>query len=206
MAFDPNTDNIAITIPEFTLKKDTEGWFDSYNEPYIVSMAVDESGKATPAIDFNVMPFPKVQAGDKVEMIGDGHIVYGPKNPGKFVALSILVMECDDDVRETGKTVKELVESKALELGLKAVIVANPGPAAVLGILKELTSFVAGQLEKNKDDKLFRLEGSFLRDHACPYHINRLYTRSNRYIELKTKVIPLSASNGEGKSVETLVL
>lgn len=204
MAFDPNTSKIAITLPEFTLLQNED--FDSYNEPYILSLAIDGSGTANPAIDFNFMPFPKVLPGSTVSMLGDGHLLYGPKNPGEFVALSVLMMESDSDVREVGKQIQAIVESKAADLGLKAIIVANPGSAALVGILKELTSFIAGVLAQNGDDELFRIEGSFLRDQPNPYHINRRYTRCNDSVKVAIQIIPLEVPNGEGASVKTLDL
>lgn len=196
--FNADSSKIAITIPEFTLKNLSEGVFDSYSEPYILSLAIDSSGSADPTIAFNCMPFPKVTKGSTVRMLGDGHLVYGPKNPGEFVAISILIMECDEDVRNLGKTIEGIVQSKAVELGLAVVIKSNPGSAAIVGILKELTQFVASTLKSNGDDELFRTEGSFLRDHPVPYHINRSYEYSNEYVALKINVIPLAKENGEG--------
>jgi len=169
MSFNPTTDKIAITIPKFTLKKNADPFiFGKYNEPYIVSLAVDEQGSANPVIDFNTMPFPKVKVGNTVSMLGDGHLLYGPKNPGQYVALSVLIMESDSDMRNLGGKIEEIVGSKAVELGIGAIIAANPGSAAILGILKELTQLVAGELKNNKDDELFRTEGTFLRDHPVP--------------------------------------
>lgn len=59
MPFDPRNSKIAITMSEFTLLRDADA-FDAYSEPYIVSMAIDSTGTADPAIDFNFMLFPKV--------------------------------------------------------------------------------------------------------------------------------------------------
>jgi hypothetical protein len=207
MAFNPSTDKIAITITEFTLKKSADGIFGKYNEPYIVSLAIDEHGANNPKIDFNIMPFPKVAVGGKVKMLGDGHLLYGPKNPGQFVALSVLIMESDSDMRELGGRIAEIVGSKAVELGVGAIVSANPGSAAILGILKELTQLVAGELTQNKDDELFRIEGTFLRDHQVPYHVNRAYTGlGNDYIDLTMQIIPLENSNGEGPVTKVVAL
>ena len=198
MTFDPSKDKIAITIPQFTLLKKVDGFFQKYNEPYITSVAIDAKGNSNPNIDFSFMPFPKVAKGGTVTMLGDGHIIYGPKQPGEFVAVSILVMESDRDIREIGAQVEEIVKSKAVDLGIKAIIAANPGAAATLGILKELTQIIAGFLKNNKDDELYRVEGTFLRDHPVPYHVNRSYEVGNSYVNLWLNVLPLAASNGQG--------
>ncbi len=206
MIFNPQDSKIAITLSELTLLETSEPWFDSYSEPYILSVAIDSTGNANPEISFNFMPFPKVRRKATVTMLGDGHLLYGPKNPGEFVALSILIMESDADMQERGRILKELVESKAVELGLKTIIISNPGSAAIVGVLKELTSFIAGVLSKNGDDELFRLEGSFLRDQPNPYHINRIYTQLNEFVKVSLKIIPLDTPNGEGALVQKLKL
>jgi hypothetical protein len=204
MPFDPKKDKIAITIPKFTLLKRADGPFQKYSEPYIVSVAIDESGKATPKIDFNCMPFPKVAKGGTVTMLGDGHIIYGPKNPGEFVAISVLVMEDDKEIRQLGKDIETVVKSTAMDLGIKAIMVANPGAATVLGILKELTQLVAGFLKNNKNDELYRTEGTFLRGQPVPYHIDRSYDIGNDFVNLNMNIIPLKDHNGEGPKPKQL--
>lgn len=205
--FDKNKSNIAITIPRFTLKKKHKEWFEgSYNEPYILSLAVDAAKVEKPEIAFNMMPFPKIATGGTITMLGDGHVIYGPANPGEFVAISILIMESDSDIRSRGVFLKDFIESKATELGFKLILASNPGAAVILALTKELTQFLAGKLKENKDDELFRVEGTFLRDGIVPYHINREYQSSNEYIELNVKVIPLEESNGQGAEIKKITL
>lgn len=206
MVFDPKQSKIAITMSEFTLLENADSPFETYNEPYILSVAIDSSGKSDPAIDFNFMPFPKVRPNTTVTMLGDGHLLYGPKNPGEFVALSVLMMESDTDMRQRGELIKKIVESKAADLGLKAIIAANPGSAAVVAILKELVTFTAGVLAQNGDDELFRTEGAFLRDQPNPFHINRGYKHRNDSVEVAIQIIPLEAPNGEGVTLQSLAL
>jgi len=207
MPFDPTTDSIAITVPQFTLLRHVDGPFQRYNEPYIVSAAIDESGSADPQIDFNYMPFPKVAGGGTVRMLGDGHLVYGPKNPGSFVAASVLVMESDKDIREFGEDLETVVRSKALDLGIKALLASNPTHTAIVGVLKELAQLIAGFLKENGDDELFRVEGSFLRDnHANPYHVNRSYRLANDFARVDLAVIPLPEHNQQGPLPKGLAL
>lgn len=201
--FDRDESAIAVTVPQFTLLRRGDR-FHRYSEPYIVSMAVDGSGDANPTIDFNYMPFPKVAKGGTVRMLGDGHIIYGPKHPGSFVAVSVLVMECDQDVRRAGEIAKRAVESSAVELAARALLAANPGAAAVVGILKELTQFVAGVLKENKDDELYRVAGSFLQAGPVPYHVGREYKDGNDYVSLSLRVIPLAVHNQQGRLPEVV--
>ncbi|MBW8041106.1 MAG: hypothetical protein FVQ85_14040 [Planctomycetes bacterium] len=205
--FDKRKSSIAITVPRFTLKKKHDEWFEGkYNEPYILSLAVDTANTEMPGIAFNMMPFPKIAEGGTVTMLGDGHLVYGPANPGEFVAISILMMEADSDIRTRGKILEDFIKSKAVDLGFKLIIASNPGAAAILALTKELTQFLAGLLKENKDDELFRIEGTFLRDGTVPYHINREYQNSNEYVELSVKVIPLAETNGQGEEVKKIIL
>lgn len=207
MEFDKNKSKLAVTIPRFGLRKKHKELFEGkYLEPYILSLAVDAKGANNPAIGFNLMPFPKVAPGSCVEMMGDGHLVYGPANPGEFLAISVLIMEADHDIRNAGKDLQSFIKSKAVDLGMKAVIVAHPGAAAALGILKELTQFTAGLLKENKDDELFRVSGTFLRDGIVPYHINRKYQYGNDYAEVDIKILPLPKANGQGSSVVKIAL
>lgn len=206
MPFDRNNSKIAITLPEFTLLKSADSFLERYSEPYIISFAIDKSEKASPEINFNFMPFPKVRKNTTVTMLGDGHLIYGPKNPGDFIAMSVIMMESDADMRERGEFIKKITKSKAANLGIKAVVAANPGSAAVVAMLKELTLFVASELAMNGDDELFKTEGAFLRDLPNPYHIDRSYKHRNDYVEVSIKIIALDEANGKGAATEKIEL
>jgi hypothetical protein len=205
--FDRNNAKIAITMPRFTLLRRRDGIFQKRNEPYVVSVAVDAAqNQANPSIDFNALPFPNVVAGDEIRMLGHGHLFYGPRHPGAWVALSVLFMESDQDLRDLGTRVNRVVQSKATDLAMKTVLAAKPGFGPVIGLLKELTQLVAAELQSNKDDELFRTHGIFLRDHPAPFDINRVYHRSNEFIEAEIKVTPLDAPNGQGSMIQSLTL
>lgn len=196
--FDKHNDNIAIVIKDFTLKRKSEIFFDRYSEPYIVSMAIDANGGENPAIDFNILPYPKVRKGETVSFDGQGHLIYGPKNPGDFVAYSILFLESDKDIREAGNTVEEIIKSEVVNMGAKAILKANPSYGTAISILRSLTEFIAVQMQKNKDDELFRRNGTLLRDVTPAYDILRTYTSENDYIKTRISVIPLENSNELG--------
>jgi hypothetical protein len=190
-AFDPVNDKIAIVIDEFELKKNPD-WPLRYSEPYIVSMAIDQNGANNPAIDFNILPFPKVKKGDVVDFGGQGYLVYGPANPGEFVAYSILYMESDSDMRSLGQAIQEIIQSEAAKSGAAAVLAANPGFATAGRVLGDLALIIADRLKKNKDDELFRQNGTLLRGTDVPYDIKVPFESSNSFIRSKISVIPLS--------------
>lgn len=196
--FDANKDNIAVVIKQFTLKKKGDK-FQRYSEPYIVSMAIDENGANNPAIDFNVLSFPNVKKGDTVDFIGQGLLVYGPKNPGSFLAFSILFMESDQDIRDLGKTISEIVKSEAVKIGAKALLKAVPTYGTAINLLTSITEVVSNQMQKNKDDELYRRSGTLLRGVLPPYDILRVYKGENDYIDAHVSTIPLISSNQLGQ-------
>jgi len=204
--FNPQSDKIAVVVKEFTLKRKSEISFDRYSEPYIVSMAIDEGGANNPSIDFNILPFPHVRKGDKISFDGQGHLIYGPDNPGQFLAYSILFMESDKDVRNFGKLVEDIMKSEAVKIGAKALLAAAPTYSTAITILQKLTEFIAVQLQKNKDDELFRRNGTLLRDVVPAYDILRTYESENDFINTKTSVIPLTGSNMLGSQIKKVEL
>ncbi|SEH05035.1 hypothetical protein [Candidatus Venteria ishoeyi] len=204
--FDPKNDKIAVVVKEFTLKKKSEIFLDRFSEPYIVSMAIDEGGANNPSIDFNILPFPNVRKGEKISFDGQGHLIYGSDNPGEFLAYSILFMESDKDVRDFGKLVEEIMTSEAVTMGAKALLTAAPTYSTAITVLQKLTELMAKQLQKNKDDELFRRNGTLLRDVTPAYDILRTYESENDFINTKTAIIPLSSSNMLGNQTRKVEL
>lgn len=204
--FNSQTDKIAVVVKEFTLKRKSEFFLDRYSEPYIVSMAIDEDGASNPSIDFNILPFPNVKKGDRISFDGQGHLIYGPENPGQFLAYSILFMESDQDVRDFGKLVEDIMKSEAVNTGAKALLSAAPAYSTAITVLQKMTELMAVQLQKNKDDELFRRNGTLLRDVTPAYEILRTYESGNDFINTKTAVIPLNNSNKMGSQTKKVKL
>ncbi len=204
--FNKNEDKIAVVVKQFTLLKHTDFFLDRYNEPYILSFAIDQNGAANPAIDFNMKSFPNIKKDDTVSFDGQGHLIYGPKNPGEFVVYTVLFMECDRDIREVGDAIKEIAKSEAMEIGMKAMLAANPTYGTALTLLDKLTGLVAERMKKNRDDELFRRNGTLLRDVLPPYDILRTYKSKNDYIETHNSIIPLPESNMLGSQIDKLKL
>lgn len=204
--FLPKEDKIAVVIKQFTLLKKADGFLQRYSEPYILSLAIDESGANSPAIDFNILPFPHVRKGDTIDFDGQGHLIYGPANPGEFVAYSVLYMESDQDIRDLGSSIEKIVKDEAVKMGVKALLKAVPTYSTAITVLTELTSLVSKKMQENKDDELFRRNGTLLRDVTPAYDILRTYTGRNDYIESKVSVIPLTESNRLGKASKSIQL
>lgn len=204
--FDAKEDKIAVVVKQFTLKKKSEIFFDKYSEPYIVSMAIDESGANEQAIDFNILSFPNVRKGDIVSFDGDGHLIYGPKNPGEFVVYTVLFMESDKDVKDFGSFLESTLQSEVANLGMKALLAAVPAYGTAATLLQELAQHIARKLQQNKDDELYRRNGTLFREKLPPFEIGRSYVSENDFIQAKTSIIPLSDSNMMGSQVRKVKL
>lgn len=204
--FEKTTDPIAIVLKSFTLKRKSEGLINKFAEPYVVSVAIDGGEAALPKIHFNALPFPNVRKGDTITFDGQGHLIYGPKHPGAFVAYSILFMEDDSDNRKLGEIVEEVITSKVIELGAAALLAAVPTAGTATNIILQLIDFVAKQLKKDKDDQLFRREGTFLRDTEPPFDVLRSFQGGNDFVDCTVSVLPLNVSNSLGAQVKEINL
>jgi hypothetical protein len=210
MTFDKTQDKIAITVPFFELLLNQDGPNGNNrrrrNEPFLVTLAVDSQGAANPKIGFNATTFPGIRRGERVDMLGDGHLVYGPSNPGEFVAVSVLLMESDAEYRNLGDKLKNFVQDSAVQAGLKALLAANATAGAIAMGLAEATSLLARMFKDNQDDEVLRVAGAFFRDRPVPYDVNRQATRKNADALMGLKVIPLDVPNGQGTNMQSLSL
>lgn len=203
--FDPMQDKIAIVINDFTLKKNPD-WPFRYSEPYIISMAIDQGGANNPAIDFNILPFPKVRKNNTVSFDGQGHLIYGPANPGEFVAYTILFMENDSDMRNIGQAIEEIIQSEAAGMGMKALLEANPTFSTSAMLLSKLAEIIASRMKKNADDELHRRNGTLLRDVETPYEISRTFEGGNDFIASRLTVVPLTSELNTEKNTKRISL
>ena len=210
MPFDKNQDKIAITVSRFKLNRSSDGPLGTEhlcsNEPYLITLAVDAHGIAQPILGFNSASYPNVREGDEVKMLGHGHLVYGPGNPGSWVAASVLLLESDGGVRRAGESLEAIIASAAKDAGLRTVLSSNPTALAVSSVLFSVGGLVARVLEANRDDQLLRTQGVFFRDEKVPFCVNRRLTRSNRMAEIDLDVIPLSSASGQGPTAQSLAL
>jgi hypothetical protein len=215
MTFDRNSDKIAITVPSFTFKKGAASiLFEDitdliYSEPYLVTVAIDSNGVTQNALNFNFAEYLNVRRGGTVNMIGNGHLVYGPENPGDYVAISVLLMESNRDARVTGDEIASIVKSKAVEMAITqsiANLAANTRLDVPLKLMQQLSGYVATRLQESKDKYLFRTEGIFFKNTAVPYEVNRQFISGNEFADLTIQVIPLDVPNGQGPTTETIDL
>ncbi len=203
--FDRFEDKIAVLVNEFELKKNPD-WPFRYSEPYIVSMAIDEGGANNPAIDFNILPFPKVKKDDVITFDGQGHLIYGPANPGEFVTYTVLFMESDKDIRDLGSTIEDIIKNEAVQIGMKELLKANPTYSIASMLLLKLSELIASRMKLNRDDELYRRNGTLLRDTGNPFEIASSFEGSNDFIRSKVTIVPLTRDLPEEKNTRKIKL
>lgn len=190
----PRQHNIAIGMDQFTWKKRAD--MGPTSEPYIISMAIDERTPLTSENStspfFNPIIFPNVRVNETVQMLGNGHLFYGPRDPGSFVALSILWMESDAKTRDLGDRLTSVKEDKEIADLIRSIIsLASARATCVIPILSQLTSLVGKALLVNKDDEIYRTTGVFLRDIDPPYQLGTVTQRGNEYVDFNIRVMGL---------------
>ncbi len=190
--FNKKNDEIAITIPYFELKKSGD-ILGGLSEPYIISIAISESAikDSASTLQLNNFYFPNIKKCSKVNFGGVGRVIYGPQNPGKFVTYSVLFMESDEDVRTAGENLSEFMNSVEIRTLSKVLSVANPTYGAAAEVVRQIGSLVGKFMKKNKDDELFRVEGTLLRDTEPPYYIGDTYEAFNKFINCPIHVMPI---------------
>jgi hypothetical protein len=210
--FDPQKDKIAVMLRSFTIKKGTGIGDGRYSEPYFIFISIPESGNSKiDKIDLLTKSYPKTRKRVKNEMLGDGFQIYGPANPGEYLAFSVLVMESDEDVRKTGKTLDDVVKSNFVKVFKKVVTgINNPTAAIAFQVAEALGKEMAVLMSEDKDDSLFYTAGSLLRDklgeNSMPYKIQSVMNPSNAYVDLEIQVLPIAGDTKSKKKSRTVKL
>lgn len=181
---------IAIAIPHLVLKKSSDVGRRAQNEPYIVTSAIDSNGARNQQPTLGGRVFPKISPGEAVGLVGSGYLVYGPDDPGDFVAFSILVAESDKDLGNGLSAAHERVKNN--DEFKEAIKTATGIGAAVAGANMAIEVILAG-LNRNKDDQLYRVDGTLLKDVEPGYRHN-VFEVGNEYVDMTIQVFPLGGN------------
>ena len=199
--FDPGVDKIALMLQSFRLLKKTDNF--RYAEPYVVGFSVSGNQRTEQPFEFVFQTYPNTRKGELKDFKGDGLRLYGPANPGEYLAFSILLMESDADVRETGRMIQEALDSKLLKDTLPALVMANPTAAIATQLLTEVTNIVSGIMSKNKDDELLRMSGTLFQNvigtSYLPYRIKENFKDQNHKAEIEVRVEALAGADRHKK-------
>lgn len=198
MNFNKNTDNIAVTIPGFRLRKTAEGKlniFNRKNEIHIATVAIDQNGQqdSKPAVYINKHSLEyAVKPWERVNFLGDGRLIYGPGNPGAFVYVMIVFVESDRDIRAFGKNLEDIVKTDDFSKTLSTIgTLINPSAQIITSIISPLTQLLSKALQKDSDNAILTQEGVFFRDKVPPYNVGDEFTYMNQHIEFSLRIIPL---------------
>lgn len=208
-SFDPGRDKVAIVFTGFELLASSDGLRRAnhrYNEPYLVTLAIDEHCRHKPRLDLNFARWSNVRRGQSRTMRGHGHLVYGPAQPGEFIVFGAVMMESDSDVRDFGQQLRSVTQLAAVQTGLRAAMAAKPPTGVLLNALAQTTEQVGGLLSRNRDDVLHTVTASFLRDRPVPYDIDRSFSDRNDFVCMRFSVLGLQASNGVAPEPQQLDL
>lgn len=140
--------------------------------------------------------FHNIRRGDSLSILGDGLLLYGPKDPGGKIALHGAVMESDDGTRDIGKTIEEGIShsglfnviDKALAMGSLAAPQVSTITAASRFAFETVTYF----LKRDGDDVVstFHYSSTYQEDrggYATPEE-GELFTYSDRYVDISLDV------------------
>lgn len=209
--FDPNQDKIALMLKSLTVKVKDDGIGKKnrhYSEPYIIGMSIAQNGIGNQGINLANATYPNTRMNQKKEFIGNGLRIYGPENPGEFLVFEILVMESDQDVRDAGMVLDEVMNSDEVKNNLLPMMAVNPTMAVATKVLSTVCSLVAKILKENKDDQLLRIHGTLMRDvmgtEDMPFMVGKLISDQNDKAHAEFDVLALSKSDRHKRQTQII--
>ncbi len=206
--FNASRDKIALMLQSLTLFKKAD--FGRFSEPYVIGFSVSANQKLENPFDFIYQTYPKTRKNEKKEFQGEGLRLYGPDNPGEFLAFSILLLESDADVREAGTRIESALNSDLIQKTLPKLFVANPTAAIASKGLLQLTNLFASIMQGNKDDELLRMSGTLFQNvidsEFLPYQVQETFADRNSRAELEVKVLPLLGGTRHRKQTKPIAV
>jgi hypothetical protein len=207
--FDPFKDKIAVMLRSFKIKKKVGMGDRKYSEPYFITIAIPQNkALAFQNVEFTTRHFPKIRRGAKTPFLGYGMQIYGPANPGEFLAFSVLVMESDQDVRKAGESLRAALDSDFAQTAFSTLGTINPSVAIATKLAEQLARLIAERMKKNEDDEVFLTSGALLRDvmdaENKAFHIQEMMFPSNDYVDLEIEVLPVAGTVKAKKRISTL--
>lgn len=174
--FEVSREKRGVGLKSIMLKKGFEGFiqnlFNTKNEVYFIAWAWDLSGQPIQLYPASVHDFGKLlipmKAGIARSFIGEGINLFPARRVTGGLSLRIQLWESDQDVRDLGKTIKEVNNiirtSKLTNLLSMLASVALVQVATILMIKEasqELADLVGSILKANSDDYVDLFEGYY---------------------------------------------
>jgi len=204
---------MAVWCKEIKLKK--FGRVEVKNEVYFLCLGIDQNLKPQNNIpdslhlisdtfkSYNkysvasVSPiFRNIRRGDSLPILGDGLLLYGPKDPGGKIALHGAVMESDDRSRDLGKTIEEGLKHAGLFSIIDKTLAQGSLSAPQMSVITAAARFafetVTYFLKRDGDDVIstFHYSSTYQKDragYALPPD-GRMFTYSDRYVDVSLDV------------------
>jgi hypothetical protein len=153
-------------------------------EPFFVSLVTDESGKVYRNATQIYANSPR---SGQVTFTGNGHLIYGPANPGKLFLFSAMIIESDAEIRRAGQKLTSVLGSREFKDTAKAagrllttILSATGSSGAIASVvtpainaLTDALKLIGANWMGNPDDVLFVAEGAVLRDIPPAYQWGR---------------------------------
>lgn len=199
--FDPVKDKIALMLQSFTLLKKPDAF--RYAEPYVLGFTVSSNQPVGQPFAWAYHTYPNTKKGERKDFHLEGLRLYGPENPGEFLAFSILLMESDAKARDMGKAIQEALNSNLVKNILPALAMANPTATVALKLLTGVTDIVAGIMVSNNDDELLRISStvfqSVIGTSQLPYRIKESVKERNAKAEMELRIEALAGTDRHKK-------
>jgi hypothetical protein len=172
----PSPGPVTAFLPECRILDNQESGFftDLAAEVYVVGLAMDLTGEGgtmehAPEIFHNVSRtasaplvvsstplFNNIYDEDRLPLLGNGVVLYGPRDPGGLLDIHVAIMENDGGYRELGALIEKAAEQvkfpAVLEGALQAASLAKPEIFIVKNTFKLLFHTLVMLLQNNHDD------------------------------------------------------
>ncbi|MHC4597797.1 MAG: hypothetical protein ACYS47_02215 [Planctomycetota bacterium] len=172
----PPGDRVTVLMPKCQVLDNQESGFftDMGAEVYVVGLAMDLTGKgatmehapeifrnvartaSAPLIVSSTPLFNNIYDDDHLPLLGNGVVLYGPRDPGGLLDIHVAVMENDGGYRELGalieKAAKEVELPSILEGALQAATLAKPEVFLLKNTFQLLFHTLVTLLKNNHDD------------------------------------------------------
>lgn len=209
--FDPDQDKIALMLKSFTVKVKDKGLGKKnrqYLEPYIIGMSIAQNGIGNLGINLANASYPNTRMNEKKEFIGNGLRIYGPENPGDFLVFEILVMESNQEIRDAGKVLGEVMGSDEIKNNLLPKLAVNPTMGIATQVLSTVCSLVSKILKDTRDEQLLRIHGTLMRDIIgttdLPFMVGKTISDKNDMAHAEFDVIGLGKGDRHKRQTQLI--
>jgi hypothetical protein len=155
---------LTVSFKEVIIDDSQEGFLAGSGEVYVITSILDGSGRRP---SFKTQLFEGIRDHDHLPL-GDGGMLVGMiTDPRWFVDVHMIIMECDDDIRNVGKAIEKAQRDSGLSDILATVGgLATLDPSMITTVTSAVDVFLTvlkGILEANHDDHIATLHDFYLR-------------------------------------------